>query len=372
MASFGSGTGSATGGKRPVASHLNGSGSVYHGSPDYNPLAGYISGSGSSAHSVSSSSRPSGSGGMADDLSSALNRIYGVTQENNAWSAQQAQIQRDWQAAQNKLAMEYNTSEAAKNRDWQKMMSDTAHQREVKDLQAAGLNPILSAMGGNGAAVTSGATASGVTSAGAKGDTDTSFSQALVGLLGTMWSAQTQLESQRLTAQTNMAIAEKNNSTSELVARMYTEQSREASQLAAATGLRQTEISAAVSELVSRISASASYYASNVSHQNAILNKEASEIVAQLHVGAQDRQTTVNGLTSIARGVLDFTSTLRGQNVQAQTGRDVAEIQGRNSPYGSIWQILSGFNDRVASTFSGRSRGFGSGGSRRGSGFGRR
>lgn len=29
-------------------------------------------------------------------------------------------------------------------RDWQKMMSDTSHRREVKDLVAAGLNPILS------------------------------------------------------------------------------------------------------------------------------------------------------------------------------------------------------------------------------------
>lgn len=52
-------------------------------------------------------------------------------------------------------------AEASKNRDWQTYMSSTSHQREVKDLKKAGLNPILSA-GGSGAAMGSGATAAQV------------------------------------------------------------------------------------------------------------------------------------------------------------------------------------------------------------------
>lgn len=48
--------------------------------------------------------------------------------------------------------------EAQKQRTFQKGMSDTAHQREVEDLIAAGLNPILSA-GGPGASTPSGSQA---------------------------------------------------------------------------------------------------------------------------------------------------------------------------------------------------------------------
>lgn len=58
------------------------------------------------------------------------------------------------------LTSAFNAWQAEKNRDFQRDMSNTAHQREVRDLRRAGLNPILSATkGGPGASTPGGSTA---------------------------------------------------------------------------------------------------------------------------------------------------------------------------------------------------------------------
>ncbi len=86
----------------------------------------------------------------------ALNRTFQLNSAREAmdFEANQAQILRSWQEVQNQKAMDYNTE-----------MSNTAYQRAVKDLQAAGLNPILAYTNG-GASTPSGVTSSGASASG--------------------------------------------------------------------------------------------------------------------------------------------------------------------------------------------------------------
>lgn len=160
------------------------------------------------------------------NLQNTLDLITQQSDKSSARSLEYAQQNQEWSANQAAIARNFNAAEAAKNRDWQEYMSNTAHQREVADLKAAGLNPVLSAMGGQGAAIGSGAAASAGMPAGGQGTSDMSANNALVSILGSMLNAQTSLTNSALSARTQEAMAEKYTAMSEIVAGIAASASR--------------------------------------------------------------------------------------------------------------------------------------------------
>lgn len=60
------------------------------------------------------------------------------------------------------LAAAFNSEEAQKQREWQEHMRDTAYQAAVKDMHAAGLNPILAVTGGGISTGTGGGSAASI------------------------------------------------------------------------------------------------------------------------------------------------------------------------------------------------------------------
>lgn len=303
------------------------------------------------------------------DFSEALNtganqiaHMQGVAQANNAWSAGQAQIQREWQEQQNAKAMAFNQNEAAKNRNWQEMLSNTAHQREVRDLMAAGLNPVLSAMNGNGASVGSGATAQGVTSQGAKGDTDTSANGAIANLLGSILSAQTQIEAANINAKTQEAVADK-----------YTAMERIVSEISASASRYGADTSAAASRYGADKTAAASRYHSDRSFEASRYGSDRSAAASMF--GSSQAASASRYASDQARAASKYAAdaSSSASRYGTDTDYDLRNQYGNNQFTGVAGWVAQklGLSASNRSARSRRSGGFGSDGRKGGFGSGR-
>lgn len=139
---------------------------------------------------------------------------------NTEISQEFAREQMGFQTQSNAKAMKFSSEEAEKNRVWQERMSNTAHQREIEDLTKAGLNPVLSAMKGNGASTPGGASASGISSGGSKGDVDNASTGVFGQMLNAIIGQATALATTSMNNQTAIETTKMNNVISEIISKI--------------------------------------------------------------------------------------------------------------------------------------------------------
>lgn len=87
-----------------------------------------------------------------------------IAEDTNYANAEQAHLNRQFNAQQAEIGRDWSSDEAVKNRTFQTDMSNTVWQRGVRDMQAAGLNPMLAYSQGGASSPAGNMPSSGVAS----------------------------------------------------------------------------------------------------------------------------------------------------------------------------------------------------------------
>lgn len=186
-----------------------------------------------------------------------------IAEKQSAKAYNQAIEQRnynnEWNAAQADKANAFTADMAAKQMAFQENMSNTSHQREVKDLIAAGLNPVLSA--NNGASSPAGAGGSGQ---GATADTSAST------LKAQMYMQQMQVGAQLAQTKANIESAQKvakwqNDLNREMTLAGYKNQ-KDIANIQAAASMYGADSASSASAYASQLGAAASRYGADQSY----------------------------------------------------------------------------------------------------------
>lgn len=210
----------------------------------------------------------------------------------------------------------FNAQQAQLERDWSHQMSATAHQREVADLKAAGINPVLSAYSG-GAAAYSGSAATA--------------DNGLTGAYATLASNALQIASSLSETMLNNAVTRK-----------VTKMQVAAQKFSAKTSAKATKYAAKKSAAATRYAAEQSAAAQRYSAEQ---SAEASKYAAQLarQTGIDTTRMTNRMNKQIAK--LNNLSKFDCATIAARAGVKQSEIQAFASKYASKLSYLANMKE---------------------------